>query len=162
MILPPQTDCSKRRRFRSGFRAHAECDLMPSSLLAGQQVLSLGRVEACRRKWHGLNDRATAPIHVLPVVVLLTSRFLISQYCRGLPMRTRRQFQPMIDGLPYRIAPSSMAVAPATSLIAMARRGQSSLADHGAFRLRHARNRHIDPGHLAGPPPAGGDGTLVC
>ncbi len=33
-------------------------------------------------------------------------------------MRTRRQFQPALDGLPYRIAPSGLLVAPQVSIMA--------------------------------------------
>lgn len=77
-------------------------------------------------------------------------------------MRTRRQYQPSVDGLPYRIAPSSLVVAPAVSLLASttmppAMRTMPTMSPCDTDMPETGTPAPI----LAGPPPSGGDGTLL-
>jgi hypothetical protein len=89
-------------------------------------------------------------------------------------MRTRRQFQPVVDGLPCRIAPSSLVVAPSASLLG----GHTSAISHAVsvsqavpvstHGLTMSANDTDMPESgtaapiMAGPPPSSGTGTLVC
>jgi hypothetical protein len=72
-------------------------------------------------------------------------------------MQMRRRFQPMVAGLPYRIAPSSVAaVAPA---IAAAPSGTMPVM--GACDADPPQTG-IGATKILAPPPTGGNGTIVC
>ena len=74
-------------------------------------------------------------------------------------MQMRRRFQPMVDGLPYRIAPSSVAVVAPPAIAAPP--GAGVPVDE--LHLMRIRRKQVSatPIILA-PPPTGGDGTIVC
>jgi hypothetical protein len=101
-------------------------------------------------------------------------------------MRTRRQFQPTVDGLSYRIAPSGLIATPALSLLL----SHETFASHAAALSHTVSSSHVvlvshvaaaaptgptmsaddttmpqtgtfDP-VIAAPPPSGGDGTQLC
>jgi hypothetical protein len=87
-------------------------------------------------------------------------------------MRMRRQFRPIIDGLPYRIAPSSMVVAPHVALMATQAVSlvHASSTNHAPSSGSHGPTFSPDdtdmpetgtstPIILAPPP---GNGTVVC
>jgi hypothetical protein len=94
-------------------------------------------------------------------------------------MRTSRRFQPVLDGLSYRIAPSSLLASPAVSLLmSHAIFSTHAVTASGAQSLSHAASSRSggvtmsaddtdssDSGTidtiLAGPPPSNGDGTLT-
>ena len=71
-------------------------------------------------------------------------------------MRTRRQFQPTVDGLPYRIAPSTVVVAPVVSLVVMST-PVLTMSQCYTDMTEIGTSAPI----LAGPPPSGGTGTLL-
>ena len=80
-------------------------------------------------------------------------------------MRMRRQFQPSVDGLPYRIAPFEPGRR--TGCIACGKPDRAAdladladVAHHVAVRYRYAGD-WTSARILAGPPPSGGDGTLL-
>jgi hypothetical protein len=94
-------------------------------------------------------------------------------------MRTCRRFQPLLDGLSYRIAPSSLLASPAASLLmshanfsthaVTASNAQSS--SHAASSIAGGLTMSCDDTDMpetgssgpiiAGPPPGGGDGTQL-
>ena len=72
-------------------------------------------------------------------------------------MRTRRHFQPMIHGLPYRIAPSGVVAAPASLIVSAAH----SIPSMSPADTNMSQTGTFTP-VLAGPPPSTGTGTLAC
>ena len=71
---------------------------------------TLERENAYRSKAKGsMIGTLRADSHTTTAAVYITSRFCVFSY-RSRAMQRRRRFQPMVDGLPYRIAPSSVAV----------------------------------------------------
>ena len=101
-------------------------------------------------------------------------------------MRTRRQFQPVVDGLSYRIAPSSLIATPALSLL-LSHETFASHAGRGfrAFTVTSSQVQAVKPAAtpsggrmsaddttmpqtgtlepvIAAPPPSSGDGTQLC
>jgi hypothetical protein len=77
-------------------------------------------------------------------------------------MRTRRRFQPMIDGLPYRIAPSAVVVAAPVSLIASATPPASPVIPTMLPGDSDPPETGTPTELLVAPPPSGGGGTLNC
>ncbi len=101
-------------------------------------------------------------------------------------MRARRQFQPMVDALSYRIAPSGLIASPALSLLL----SHETFATHAVASSHSAvLSKPLSVSHsaastasgptmsaadtdmaetgtlgliLAGPPPTTGGGTLTC
>ena len=72
-------------------------------------------------------------------------------------MQMRRRFQPMVVGLPYRIAPSSVAVAPAV-VVAPLGAGGVMVTPCDADPPQNGTGSTI----LLAPPPTSGNGTLTC
>jgi hypothetical protein len=75
-------------------------------------------------------------------------------------MRTRRQFQPSVDSLSVRIAPSSVAMLPGSGALA-------AHVAHVAGAMTTAGTGQIGVSScsstiLAGPPPTAPPGTLPC
>jgi hypothetical protein len=102
-------------------------------------------------------------------------------------MRTFRRFQPIVDGLPYRIAPSGLVVAPAVSAMALgdqAAHASAAARSEGVHVMNStgAQVLHSGVAHpplfspadtdmtetgtgsviIAAPPPSSGSGTQVC
>jgi hypothetical protein len=77
-------------------------------------------------------------------------------------MRTRRQFQPFVDALPYRIAPSSLVVAPAVSLVATPPPPASGITLTMSPGDTDMPETGTSAPIIAAPPPSGGTGTLIC
>jgi hypothetical protein len=94
-------------------------------------------------------------------------------------MRISRRFQPVLDGLSYRIAPSSLLASPAAALLmshsifsahAVTASGAQSLShanapSHQGVTMSADDTDMSDGGTidtiLAGPPPSNGNGTLT-
>jgi hypothetical protein len=99
-------------------------------------------------------------------------------------MRTRRQFQPVVDGLSYRIAPSSLIATPALSLL-LSHETFVSHAGVSSHTVTSSQVQAVKPAAtpsggtisaddttmpqtgtlepvIAAPPPSGGDGTQLC
>jgi hypothetical protein len=72
-------------------------------------------------------------------------------------MRTRRHFQPIIDGLPCRIAPSAVAAASVSLVVSHG----PSVPSMSPADTDMPETGVISP-VLAGPPPSSGTGTLNC
>jgi hypothetical protein len=79
-------------------------------------------------------------------------------------MRTRRRFQPSVDALPFRIAPSAVAVPVPAAIIA----APAAIAASAAYgpAMSPGDSDIPDPGTTPIPiilsGPTGGDGTLTC
>jgi hypothetical protein len=73
-------------------------------------------------------------------------------------MQMRRRFQPMVDGLPYRIAPSTVAVMVPPSIDAAPGGGAAVI---GAFDADPPQTG-VGATLIVAPPTTAGDGTLVC
>ena len=73
-------------------------------------------------------------------------------------MQMRRRFQPMVDGLPYRIAPSTVAALVPPTIGAPGGEGVPVI---GAFDADPPQTG-VGATIILAPPPTTGPGTLVC
>jgi hypothetical protein len=73
-------------------------------------------------------------------------------------MLTRRRFQPVVLELPFRIAPSAVAVAVPAAIAAIHPAGPPTMSPYDAEMPETGTSTPI----IVAPPTSGGDGTLTC
>jgi hypothetical protein len=73
-------------------------------------------------------------------------------------MQIRRRFQPMVDGLPYRIAPSSVAAVTPPTVVAPPSAGMPIITAFDTSMPEGGTSTPI----IVAPPTTSGGGTILC